>query len=426
MKLQPGVKASAFLLIKRSIKRMSKILPEKLREKLCRYRPFRFLKEKPYRSQRVFLQENIQPQDFFKKLDHLGVEYVLLRWWEKLPAFPEYEDINILIPDKDRYLINDLVTHEGQGTKCDIYTVRGGEDGSRNSIPVFPYYLSKALLEHKIFFNGAWIPSALPYFASVAYHAIFHKGHNSGVPGFGLEPTKYVFDYRSHLKELAHSLNLKVEINVESLYQWLKDKNFAPGEDTLTKLVEERPELAMLQSKLFSDIRGGEMMVFVIRERLYADGFLQDFRNFLEQEYKFDILDVKELTQVEKLDCYNLIRGGKWDRGPYLFSGGPPVAFLIAFDYSPTPLSPSIQKSQTRMTNNNNLAAKYAFREYVRKQKLKDGDFNGLHSADNEQDALFYISILGKDYQEKIIQKTEKIRNRIKDLRRIEKTEVVK
>lgn len=400
-------------LIKKIIRKTSKILPVQIKKRLTRYRFFNSIKEMPSRKQRVYLDKGLNPLLFFEKLDQLGVKYVLLRSWENLPEFPEKEDINILIADEERSLLDEFVSLNPTGFKCDIYTIRGGEGGSRNSIPVFPYNLSQALLENRIQMNGAWVPAMLPYFASVAYHALFHKGHNSGIPGFGMEPTRFVLDYKKQLEALAEKLNLNVEITVGGLYKWLKDQNYAPGEDTLTKLVEQRPELAMLQTRLFSDIRGGELMVFVVRERLYEEGFLPDFRMFLEQEYSFDILDVKELNKEQKLTCYNQIRGGKWDKGPYQFSGGAPVAFVIAFDSNPIPLSASAQLKQSRMTNSNNISAKYAYREHLQRQNLEKGDFNGLHSADNEQDALFYISLLGEEYIQEIFLKTEARREKL-------------
>ena len=364
------------------------------------------------RLQRVYIKKGIMPIDFFTELNERKINYVLLRWWENLPAFPEGEDVNILVRDGQRNYINDLVSaYDERGVKCDIYTLNGSDNGSRDGIPVFPYNLSQALLEDKIFYNGAYIPSPILAFASMAYHAVLHKGYNSGIKGFLKRPEKFVFNYAEALKKLARDLDIDVEITATGLFYWLKKEGFAPADDTLAKLVKNRPELSIFEKRLSSDARGGELMVYVIREKLLYDGFLHDFKVLLEDKYLFDVLDVRILNKKEKHTCTTQIRGGKWDKGPFPTSGGPPAAFVIAYDYHPEPLSEAEQKDQTRMTNKNNLKAKYGFRENLG-SILENNFYNGVHSADNENDAWFYISHLGEAYAEKIALEVEKRRKR--------------
>lgn len=395
---------------------ITNMLPESIRHNIIIKTPLRHVYYRYFKSvrpQRVFLKNGLSLIEFFKILNQRKVEYVLLRWWEGLPDYPGGEDINILVKDEHRDLIDDLTTiYNSRGIKCDIYTVSGAKNGSRINVPVFPYNLTNALLNTRYFFNGAYVPAPLPYFASVAYHAVFHKGHNSGVPGFKLAPTKHVYDYTTFLKEMAFKLGISVEITVTGLFNWLKKEGFAPANDTLTKLVENRPELSLLETSLCSDARGGELLVYVIRERLLHDGLLHDFKVFLEDKYQLDVIDIRELNAAEKSICTSQIRGGKWDNGPFKYSGGPPVALVVAYDYHPRPLSTAEQKKQTRVTNQNNIGAKYDFRERVQSLVLIKGDYNGLHSADNEQDAWCYISLIGEDYRNKISVAVDRRRKR--------------
>src|SRR5690606_30000862 len=151
--------------------------------------------------------------------------------------------------------------------------------------------------------------------------------------------------------------NLDLEITVKGIFRWLKENEYAPAEDTLAKLVDIRPELSLLQKKIYSDRRGGELMVFVIRERLLEDNLLGEFKKFLETKFNFEILDVRLLNEDEKDICSKYIRGGKWDQGPYKYSGGKPEALLVAYDYHPEALNEIDLKKQSRMTNKNNLLA---------------------------------------------------------------------
>lgn len=369
---------------------------------------------KPQKGARVYIRKGISRMGFFQALHERNVDYVLLRWWEDLPQIPAGEDMDILIRDEHRELINDLVTFRKNKVdlKCDIYTIAGSMYGSHNDIPYFQSNLAHALIETRELYRGAYVPSPLLHFASLAYHAIFHKGNGSGLKGFEDSKPGLEHDYPEILKNKASGLDLKIEITVVGLYEWLKERKFVPAEDTLTKLVEVRPELSFLQQRLHSDVRGGDLLVFVLRERLLKDGLLQDFTSFLEEEFNFDLLDVQMLNARERDQCSREIRGGKWDKGPYKYSGGPPVAIVSAFDYHPEPLTQTEQLRQARMTNRNNLHSKYQYRERLQSLILMKGHYNGVHSADNEQDAQFYLSLLGSNYQNKISEMLEFRRTR--------------
>lgn len=398
-------------LAKRSVGVLTNYLPGKIQYKVKQLPVYSRLVPSP-RPQRVYLTNGLSHIKFLEILNERKVEYVLLRWWEDLPMYPEGEDINILVRDEHRELINDLVTGvDKNGIKCDLYTVTGAKNGSRMNIPVFSQNLTRDLMNTRTFYNGAYVPSEIPFFASVAYHAIFHKGHNSGIPGFNVEPTKYVYDYTEFLKSLAYNLKIKVDISVKGLYQWLKGKGYAPAADTLAKLAEIRPEIAFLETPLSSDVRGGEVIAFVIREKLHQDGLLGNFKKSLEEEFQFDVLDVKIFTEKEKEICTTQIRGGKWDNGPWRESGGPPVALVVAFDYHPIPFDSLEQKQQPRTTNKNTVNAKYGFRTRLNNLD-KVNNYNGLHSADNEPDAWFYISLMGNEYRQEILNMVELRRER--------------
>jgi len=369
---------------------------------------------KPRKSARVFVRRGFGRMEFFEILHQRKIDYVLLRWWHDLPEMPDGEDMDILIKDEHRDLINDLITFRDNGTglKCDIYTIAGSNYGSHNSIPYFQINLARTLIETREMYRGVYVPSPLPYFASLAYHAVFHKGYGSGLPGFEKRPVHIEHDYTAILTDQANRLGLEINATPEGLYNWLKEQKFAPAEDTLSKLVEIRPELSFLQKSLFSDVRGGELMVYVVRERLLNDGLLQDFKDFLANKSQFDVIDVRMLSSEEKEICTTQIRGGKWDKGPFKHSGGPPIAFVVVYDSHPRPLDDIELKKQPRTTNRNNIIAKYSFRERLTNSGLRKNHYNGVHSADNELDALYYISLLGDDYRQKVSTEVEIRRQR--------------
>ncbi len=390
---------------------------------------YRYIKNyiKPQKAARVYIRKGIGRMEFFKTLNERKIDYVLLRWWENLPEIPEGEDMDILIRDSHRNLINDLLTFRDNGTglKCDVYTITGSNYGSHNNIPYFQSNLAHTLIRTRVLYRGVYVPSSKLYFASLAYHALFHKGYGSGLKGFqgtiGISQD-LEHDYYIMLREQAKKADIDIEINVQGIFNWLEKEEFTPAEDTLSKLAEVKPELSFLQQRLYCDIRGGEILVYVIRERLLKDGLLEEFISFLEKEFQLDILDVRMLSAAEKELCSTKIRGGKWDKGPYKYSGGQPVALVSVYDYHPEPLKVTEAERQPRMTNRHNLLAKYAFRERLHRIVKVRGHYNGVHSADNEHDAWSYISLLGENYRKEISGKVEIRRNRYARRWNLEKT----
>lgn len=398
-----------------------KVIPESVKHTMKRNKNLKKIYDslrraiiKPLKSPRVYIKEGISRMDFFGILHDRNVEYVLLRWWQNLPEIPEGEDMDILIKDEHRDRIDDLLVFYDNGTnlKCDFYTIAGSKYGSRRNLPYFQSNLAHTLIETRVLYRGVYVPSAFAYFASLAYHAVFHKGFNSGLPGFQEKPTEVEHDYTMILKEESLKLGLNITMTVQGVFNWLKEQNFAPADDTLSKLVELKPELGFLQKSLYSDARGGDFLVYMVRERLVKDGLLMDFKDFLEDKFQFDVIDVRNLNSEEKNLCKTQIRGGKWDKGPYEFSGGPPAVLISAYDYHPWPLNSIEAKRQTRMTNRNNPNAKYDFRELINSSTKMNGKYNGVHSADNELDAWFYVSQLGEEYRKKISEEVEIRRQR--------------
>ena len=344
-----------------------------------------------------FLNKGITRDHFFRELNRRNVRYVLLRWWQGLPSyFPENEDLDLLIDDDDVVLITDLVTYQQVGHQCDIYTVRGKHGGSYHSIPYFPVAMATGLIRDRVLHEGfVYVPSAELYFASMAYHAIYHKGVGSGIEGFGLGKSEVLeHDYAALLESSAARANVELDISLGAIVGWLDKNGLGPSGDTLSKLSEIKPELLCLSTALSRDTRGGELVVYVVRERTLKHDLLDEFISLLKSN-GLEIVKVVVLTEEQKKYCAKNIRGGDWDRGPYAFSGGEPACIVAAFDYSPKPLSDKRIRQYPRVTNARTVDLKYKFRDRLAEEKLIVGNYNGVHSADNEHEAYEYLALIG-------------------------------
>jgi len=360
-----------------------------------------------YPQPRCYIKKELTRKQFFEKLNHRGIKYVLLRWWEDFPLFDESEDMDILVADEDVDLMKDLLVAWNTGMPCDIYTRSGVKGRSWQGLPYYSITLADALLKSRALYNDmVYVPSGFYYFASLTYHAVYHKGNNSGLPGFNYEGEYPDHPYKDILHKLAEKYGIKICITAPALSRWLERKKLGPSTDTLGKLITIRPELEPLANPLSCDIRGGEVQVFVLRTKAIEEGMLSCFFEILSK------LGIEELESIflekrKKDICSNKMRGGRWDKGPYLYSGGFPALIIVAFDFHPSPPNTNLKANYARVTNKRTLTVKQKFRERLMEEKFIKGNYNGLHTADNEQEAFEYISIADNSLVNKIKLRSE-------------------
>src|SRR5690606_32738738 len=154
--------------IKAPIIAFAKLLPKSARQEITDSKVYKHIKTRLLaagRSHRVYVRKGISRKEFFDIINQRKISYVLLRCIHNLPEIPPGEDMDILIKDEDRDLINDLVTFydNGSGIMCDMYTVSGVKYGCRRNIPYFQARLAHSLLETRVMYRGAYVPSPKLY-----------------------------------------------------------------------------------------------------------------------------------------------------------------------------------------------------------------------------------------------------------------------
>ncbi|AKH20846.1 hypothetical protein [Sedimenticola thiotaurini] len=348
------------------------------------------------RGARVYVNPNLSRLQFLEELNKLQVGYVLLRWWDALPDYPDEEDMDILVKDDDFPKIEHLFVDYATDIPCDVYTVSGSHGGHYRGLPYYPPKLANDLLATREFYHElAYVPSAYMYFVSMAYHALLHKGSQSGLHGFTERSNNLEHHYVNLLGELSKSLDLNLEITAQSLWDWLLQHEYAPGRDTLTKLVDIRSELELFVDPVVCDARGGELCLFVVREKAIERGMLELYVNLITAS-RIDIIKLVHLSPESQKECELQLRGGKWDKGPYPISGGRPAIMIVAYDYHPKPLTDNQLKTNRWFTNRHVPETKQRCRNELEYREFKSRHFNGLHSADNEHEAWHYLE-LGAD-----------------------------
>ncbi|WP_019506515.1 hypothetical protein [Pleurocapsa sp. PCC 7319] len=355
---------------------------------------------------RRYISPVLGVEGFFKILTEKQVRYTILRWFEDLPAIMPDEDIDMLVADEDVEIIELLLQKQPGIIPCDLYTVSGLPGTAYKNMAYYPPLLAEKILQESITFRSYFrIPNREIHFFSLAYHAIYHKGLNSGIPisvndnkNSKLDSTPE-HEYTQILKEMAQSLNIEIDITLESLHEYLSSINWRPSQDTLARLDSSNIWLQeKYQSILDTDsgldanslnIKG--LAVFFVRRKALELKLEHKIIELLVRE-GFNLIESKVLTSEEVKQVKYKIRGGNWGKGPWPDSGGDPTMVLVTVDLMP--LKPSdTQLAKQPHLSNARILIKNKIRDIINSSLYAEQRCNIIHSSDNEQEAWNYLQI---------------------------------
>ena len=180
------------------------------------------------------------------RLDHLfttlrqsGAPYVVVRWFDDLPDRPD-GDIDFLISDEAVPTIEALLSRERGGVPCDIYSELGQPGYRYGDIAYYPAHLARQIIERRTLHRDVVsVPCPEDHFFSLAYHCLYHKGLDCGLPTSqpGLRPaSRPNHDYLGTLAALASEMGLKVQLIMELLDALLHDRGWRPPRPILERL----------------------------------------------------------------------------------------------------------------------------------------------------------------------------------------------
>lgn len=394
-----------------------RVLPSAAYDKLFRAYMFaKSLVKKPQFSTRVYLKPGLDYERFIQKLHQSDCSYVVLRWFESWPVIEEGEDIDILIADDDLDTIRSFcVPYDNGCQKLDIYSQTGKERSSYNGASYFPEPLATQLLRTRVLYkNAVYVPQGLPYFLSLAYHCVCHKGFASGLAADSQSKAKQKsdHDYQDLMQQEANKLGLsKADITLSGLFAALEKNEALPQRDTLALFARYNDWLFnhLNKSTAIEQPAKGDVIVFVIRQWANDNQRIAEILQSISDE-KLYVIDHVILNAEQITNATQAIRGGQWDAGPYPQSGGEPHSFVICFDYAP--ITPRKKTTETYpFISNERVLLKHRIRDDINRQLLLWRRVNCIHSSDNEEEARDYIAILDTNKQATIAQKIAAIRD---------------
>ena len=364
-------------------------------------------KHKKEKKARYYLSPETGYQNFFDAINEQELNYVILRWHDKIPFSDINEDVDLLIADRDIEKAQKLLNEKVGILPFDLYSVSGLPGSTFKNIAYYPPYLAELILEERELWKGKYyIPNKKHYFYSLMYHAVYHKGEKSGIPiQEGDQPDKDISDheYLDILQKMAEENNIQLdELNLMYFHKLLEKEGWAPATDTIRKLSEGNA--AWLKSIIKTTDnnfeKDGELMVFIIREWAYERGLTGFIIDWFEKS-GLNLVKCVEMNLEQKKKAAQNLRGGNWGKGPWPVSGGNPAALLVMYDYHPKSLDGEKRKKYPHVTNEH-----YLFKEELR-SKINSAlpemeKTNPVHSSDDEIEALDYIEAVSPEIMEEV------------------------
>ena len=357
--------------------------------------------------------------DFFEKLETHNISYVVLRWFDEVPLtkmdeknFSEKNDIDLLVDTKDINKLASIASKHYGKIKCDIYNVKGGRGLSYNKFPYYPPVLASKILGNRELYNDVfYVPCPQHHFKSLAYHLVYHKGLDSGIPTGAEIQTKPnpKRNYGKHLQQLGDKLALDIPkpYTLLNLHNYLVQNKW----DMTYDLIERWPNKTLWHEYLLKchieDLKPWaeklpHLLIFFIRQDMVDSGRVESICDMVEE--KFEILMKQQLNQRQVEDIGFKVRGGNWTSNKDNKVIPASVA-IICYDHNPVEMSAKDTKYNELYpkVRNKNIFHKHE----IRRRLASDKTFNkilssGVHSCDNHLEAQHMLSAIFPEMYEQI------------------------
>ena len=347
-------------------------------------------------AQRHFIPHDLGLKGLFAKFHEEHVDYVVLRWFDELPEREPNGDIDILVADEDQERVLQILNSGPAIRPCDLYTPTSLTETSYQGVSYYPPDVARQMLSNSRLHRGyCRVPSQADYFHSLAYHAVYHKGRKSNLPGSENYRTarRSSRDFKSLLPKMAAELGIDVEISLTGLHAYLQRRQWSPSADWLARLATTAPHDRWL-SKLVASHGDHPALdrgftAFVIRQSAIDAGVHERIISMIERR-GFVILARKSLTPEESRYGSRRTRGGNWGPGPKDHVGGAPAILLAAYD--PQPLRPTrAQLKRFPHITNARTLVKEEIRRQINQEIAPRHPINGVHSSDYGAESHHFV-----------------------------------
>ena len=252
----------------------------------------------------------------FDNLREQKINYVVARFYQKLPKlYRKGGDVDILVSDEDTSRIKDYILKNPGNIRIDLWNV--SEPNYKGMSYYLPRLATQILKNSIIGPAGSIIPCQKDSLLSLIYHALYHKGLNSGIETIteGLE--SIYIDNNPYIKEIqniANDLNLEVGSTMEELDLFMLQEDWRPKIDTLAKIAQWNE---WVQVRFFNNIiEKSSVSVFILRESALRKAWIDEIEVLIKNK-GFKVIQSSLLEGDVRVNATKYLRGGTWRDAMY-------------------------------------------------------------------------------------------------------------
>ncbi len=351
--------------------------------------------------------------EFLQALEAEGIRAVVLRQPETVPRDASAEacfseDVDLLIDGNRLNRAVEIATAFPGTVKCDPYTNTGHRGTTYRKLPYYPPVLADRILADRELHDGLFhIPGPATRLWSLAYHVVYHKGTDSGLPsGCQLEtnpdPKR---DYQGRLVELAQrcGFDWAPGLTLAGLHEELKSHGWEMPPDLMARWPVQTDWHRWLYEREIRILDPWArqlpgLLVFLLRDDAVAEGLDDRIREMLSE--KFRLLEVTSLDKTQVDSVTRRVRGGNWleHRKTVLI---PPRIAVVCYDHAPATvatddLTARLQAKHPHVTNLN-VFHKHVIRKRLNLGRRQQPTLHALHGADNACESQHMLRAIHDD-----------------------------
>lgn len=347
--------------------------------------------KKTVKTPPLMLAKSIGPKMFFEWMRAEGIQYVVPRFYEKLPELHREDgDLDLLIADEDAPRVVEYIRSHADaltGTTADSIPIGLHTITRHDGVPYYPPPLARKIIENALDGPaGSRIPTPEDALHALIYHALYHhKGYATNIPTNlpGKPECPPENDYGAIIAAKASELGIAVGATMEAMDDYMARIGWRPKRDTLSKIAQRN---AWVRDRFFAgaDTGGTGLTVYVLKEfaltRGVMDGIVEHLRND-----GLSIIRAAILTDEQKRFAAEHIRGGNWVDTTGTTTGMLPAAIIIGVDPQCANLPPAYAGEYERV---------WAKQRKHNLRKIFDeagASASVVHAADNSREAWEYI-----------------------------------
>lgn len=330
-----------------------------------------------------YLSGEIGIEGFLNHLRAANTDYVVPRFFESLPELHRKGgDLDLIVSDKDEKSVKQFLLKNEGDIRVDIWTV---SKPNYHGMTYMPPHIAQDILDKSIEGKAsAKIPNQRHSLNCMIFHALYHKGFQSGIP------SKYNFsnvsqpnnDYLGCIKKYANQLDLTINYLMEDLDEYMLKIGWRPALDALAKIAQWNEWVRIHHFEQIPQAGSG-LFAMILKSEAVERGFSE----YVATECKtfgYEIILNCLLEGDGRWEAIQKIRGGVWNDGlkdNEDISRYYPARILVLMD--------QFSRGQPGISQ---------FKNYLR-SRIDDTETSFIHSSDNDMETWDYVKICVPDQE---------------------------